>query len=330
MKRYEQIIDLEKLWDNCQYWTLNRAFAQGNPNRSREDLNDTYGLTTDDKKFFFDDYVEFVASEFVASGLFRILRQHNDTAWNGQDLSTDNNALHLFFVAGDKFPCKLFNVILYKYFQFRILWWWYKLKNLDAELQKIDYFLGIEADKIASIVADYTTDSNGSTGWLAYNDGFVDNYPQSSVDFSTLDSVSTGEVQTPTPPTVRPLEYNHITLQDVPAHITLNTATLSISLTARVIEEVIVESLASFKVELFCNGVKQIAEISNNGNPLSLASFPHTWTATTLCTQDGGVYSFKVTMTHQDGTLSVYTSTECSVIRRSPHIFVNAFNVVFE
>lgn len=330
MKRYEQIIDLEKLWDNCQYWTLNRAFAQGNPNRSREDLNDTYGLTADDKKFFFDDYVEYVASEFVTSGLFRLLRDHNEEAFDHEDFLIDNGYLHIFFVAGNKFPDKHFNTILYKYFQFRILWWWYKLKNLDAELQKINYYLSIEADKIASVVSDYVTDKSSSVGWLAYNDGFItqleDLDEKGKVAYDTLPLVSTQLAPRENTPST---QLNDIHITDLPTRLVTETDLITIPCEITLTGNSIYEREARFRVEVLRSGeLTTDTVLEGNNADLQLALLPHTWNCIVRVPHSCEV-SLRVTMTHSDGTLSVYNSNRCLVVS-AVQIFTDTFNEVFQ
>ncbi|MDO5759960.1 MAG: hypothetical protein Q4Q06_02920 [Bacteroidota bacterium] len=179
MTKYDIIIKISKLWDMCQYWTHNRALLKNNPNLSRESLNDTYALTQDDKEFFFMDYMRFVCNKVVLSPFFRLLIKDNQTAWEGKNLKIDttNDNIHFYIVAKDDFAGEEFNIVLYKYIQFRILWWWYKLKNLDEILQYLSFLLSSLEEELSSVNADSTS---SSVGKLIYHDGFVNRYNTSS------------------------------------------------------------------------------------------------------------------------------------------------------
>lgn len=203
MKKYDIIIKISKLWNMCEYWTLNRAFLKTNPNVSREYLNDTYGLTSDDKEYFFIDYMRMVCNQLVLSGIFRLLIKNNQTAWEGKNIKIDeaNDSIHFYITAKDYFAGAEFNAVLYKYIQFKILWWWYKLKNMDEILQRIEMLLTTFEDELLGVVADST--SNGSSvGTLIYHDGFVNRYDRTSISGDTTDygeAITIGEDESDTP-----------------------------------------------------------------------------------------------------------------------------------
>lgn len=174
MTKYEIIIRIEKLWGMCQYWTLNRAFLVGNPNVSRENLNDTYGLTEDDKEFFFLDYMDFVSNQLVLSNLWQILKRYNKKAWSGKNIKIEkeNDKIYFYITAKDDWSGFEFQSVLYKYLQFKILWWWYKLKNKDEVLPRIELaFAGIENELLNAIIN--STGDDSSAGKILYHDGFV-------------------------------------------------------------------------------------------------------------------------------------------------------------
>lgn len=203
MKRYDIIIKISKLWSMCEYWTLNRAFLKSDPNISRESLNDTYGLTSDDKEYFFIDYMRMVCNQLVLSGIFRLLVKENKTAWESKRIKIDeaNDNIH-FYVVAKSFSGEEFKAVLYKYIQFKILWWWYKLKNMDELLQRIEILLASFEDELLGIVADST--SNGSSvGTLIYHDGFINRYKASTsgtIDYGEVITIGEDESDTPIPP----------------------------------------------------------------------------------------------------------------------------------
>ncbi len=174
MTKYEIIIRIEKLWEMCQYWTLNRAFLIGNPNVSRESLNDTYGLTEDDKDYFFLDYMDFVSNQLVISNVWQLLRRNNKAAWSGKNIEIDKEKgkVHFYITAQEGWTGFEFQSVLYKYLQFKILWWWYKLKNKDEVLQRIEIFLATVEEQLLNSIAD-STNGGYATGKIIYHDGFV-------------------------------------------------------------------------------------------------------------------------------------------------------------
>lgn len=204
MTKYEIVINIDKLWDMCSYWTLNRAFQKQDPNLSRQNLNDTYGLTSDDKDFFFSDYMQTVCNKLVLSPLFKLLIKYNRTAF-GRNISFDYtlNKVSFFIVASDEMPAEEFNSVLYKYLQFKILWYWYKLKNREELLPRIEFLLASFEDSLTSIIADNSSDTDASVGRLTYNDGFVINPPyhrQTTGNIPSRDDATTviGDSQDPT------------------------------------------------------------------------------------------------------------------------------------
>ena len=175
MKKYELIIEIERLWGMCQYWTLNRAFLTDNPNVTREALNDTYGLTTDDKEFFFYDYLDFVCKKMVLETRWQLLIRSNTKYGNNQNILIDRTAgkIYLYIVAKNDFAHEEFLSVITKYIQFKILWWWYKLKNKDDVLPRLEALLSLINDDVLNNIADATSDTSHK---LVYHDGFVNRY----------------------------------------------------------------------------------------------------------------------------------------------------------
>ena len=54
MKTIGIALSPENIFNKCSYWTLNRVLLSEDANHSKI-INDAYGMTTDDKEYFFKD-----------------------------------------------------------------------------------------------------------------------------------------------------------------------------------------------------------------------------------------------------------------------------------
>jgi hypothetical protein len=198
MKLIGIYIYLSKIFDKCSYWTNNRALLVNDPNNSYK-VNDTYGMTEDDREYFFKEYVETVCSE--TSLLLSALRKKlliNGTKANNTNsycYSYDNDRAIYYIYVNDNFPEDEIKVLLNKFIQWRVLYYWYWLKGLQQEVSILLQQAEDTKSSVKNIIGDYS--SENANVELPYNDGFVVNPTQTKIDFSTITPIVIGadEVQ---------------------------------------------------------------------------------------------------------------------------------------
>lgn len=177
MKKIGVGIVISKVWNKLEYWTNNRALLKENPNKSRETLNETYGMSEDDKEYFFNDYLKTSANEIYSSKIFSAIRR-----WNKQSFNVDfvcdykDDVILFYFVVGKYFPVKTIQELLSRYVEQKVLWYWYYMKNLMDECAIIDIEIAKVEQEIKNIVSkDWELDKDDSVRTICYNNGFVIN-----------------------------------------------------------------------------------------------------------------------------------------------------------
>lgn len=173
MKTIGIALSPENIFNKCSYWTLNRVLLSEDANHSKI-INDAYGMTTDDKEYFFNEQYENACSELsVATLNLRkklILTDDTGVLPTGFANSFLIDRTTFYYKVADAFPIDIFMPLMVKYIKLTILGEWYKLKKVYDEVQSIDLDLGTVKKKIRNIANTYCKDGDVV---LPYNNGFT-------------------------------------------------------------------------------------------------------------------------------------------------------------
>jgi hypothetical protein len=225
-------ISLKKIFDACSYWTNNRALLPNNPNYSYE-VNDTYGMTEDDRQFFFKDYIQTVCAETsVKLSAIRkklLINGVRATSSNSYVYSYPNGKAIFYVLVNSNFPSDEISTLLYKYIQWKVLYYWYWMKNLQQEMSLIVAELEEVEKSIKNTIATYNNDKGEDS--IPYNDGFIVNPREDNIDFAVLTTTIVGDeeveriiINSPNPIFIEVGHTYQLVYSFIPEHSTCNVS----------------------------------------------------------------------------------------------------------
>ena len=188
MKTIGIALSPENIFNKCSYWTLNRVLLSEDANHSKI-INDAYGMTTDDKEYFFkDEYKKACAELSILTIPLRKNLRLTDRAGilpNGFRHSFNTDETFFYFYIANKVPLDVFIPLIIEFLKLTILKNWYELKNIHQEVSIIEQKLIDVRKRIKIIVSTYKQDEEIK---LPYKNGFniqdnkEDGYPPIVVD----------------------------------------------------------------------------------------------------------------------------------------------------
>lgn len=172
MKTIGIALSPENIFNKCSYWTLNRVLLSEDANHSKI-INDAYGMTTDDKEYFFKDEYKKACAELsiLTIPLRKNLRLTDRTGIlpNGFRHSFNTDETIFYFYIANKVPLDIFIPLITEFLKLTILKNWYELKNIHQEVSIIEQKLIDVRKRIKIIVSTYKQDEEIK---LPYNNGF--------------------------------------------------------------------------------------------------------------------------------------------------------------
>jgi len=172
MKTIGIALSPENIFNKCSYWTLNRVLLPEDANHSKI-INDAYGMTTDDKEYFFKEEYEKACAEL---SILTIPLRKNLTLTtkegilpNGFRHSFNTDETFFYYYIANKAPLDIFIPLITEFLKLTILKNWYELKNIHQEVSIIEQKLVDVRKRIKIIVSTYKQDEDIK---LPYNNGF--------------------------------------------------------------------------------------------------------------------------------------------------------------
>lgn len=184
MKTIGIVFSPNKIFDACSYYSLNRVLIPSNPNYAHE-VNDTYGITADDREFFFDEAFKRACADLatITTPLRKgiVFTDINGVLPCGFTLSFLASEATFYCRVTDKFPLYIFFPQASQFLRDCILVEWYKMKNQLQEVEVLTLEIEELKLKIKSAIDSFGKEKRAS---LRYNNGFTNSYssPEPMVD----------------------------------------------------------------------------------------------------------------------------------------------------